>query len=70
MSESIKGYRALTSDEIQRINDVKNAGVALGEMLDALRKSGADERWLAISQTHLQEGIMAAVRAVAKPTGF
>ena len=27
-------------------------------------------RWLAIAKTHFQEGIMAAVRAIAQPTDF
>ena len=29
-----------------------------------------DPRWLAIGRTHLQEGFMAAIRSIAKPTTF
>lgn len=29
-----------------------------------------DPRWLAIGQTHLQQGLMAITRAVARPDGF
>lgn len=29
-----------------------------------------DYRWIAIGETHLQQGIMALVRAVAQPTSF
>jgi hypothetical protein len=31
---------------------------------------GVDLRWLSIARTDLQKGIMAAVRAIAKPGGF
>lgn len=29
-----------------------------------------DQRWVSIGATHLQEGFMAVMRAIAKPTTF
>ena len=67
----IKGYRDLSEDEIHSINQVKLIGEELGKVLTSLRKlKDADQRWLSIAETHLQQGIMAAVRAVARPTTF
>ncbi len=71
----IAGYRQLTQGE----QDLINEGKALGEQIDAyLRKiedmplqfGHADMRWIEIARTQLQQGMMAAVRAIAKPKGF
>lgn len=32
--------------------------------------AGADERWLRIAEDHLQQGLMALTRAIARPTFF
>jgi hypothetical protein len=67
----ISGYRDLSEDEIAQMNAVKFMGNALGDMLahvEALPE--VDKRWTAIARTHLQQGIMAAVRAIARPTTF
>lgn len=67
----IKGYRDLNTDEIDHINAIKSMGEDLREMLHDLKNHPEyDQRWLAIANTHLQEGIMAAVRAVAQPESF
>ena len=67
----IKGYRDLTQDEIHQMNSVKHVGQLCGEMIAALNLlDQSDKRWVSIAKTHLQEGIMAAVRAVAKPESF
>lgn len=71
MSElTIKGYRALSDTEIGLINSIKTHGDALEQQIKNLKNEGADLRWVMIGQTHLQEGIMALCRAVAKPSGF
>jgi hypothetical protein len=67
----ITGYRELSEGEIGLINDIKRHGEMLGDlcgMLEALNT--ADIRWVAIGKTHLQQGIMALVRAVARPETF
>jgi hypothetical protein len=69
----IIGYRELNEDEIARMNEIKAFGATLGEMIEALEIEGsavADPRWVAIGKTHLQQGLMALTRAVAKPEFF
>mgnify|MGYP003650739375 CR=1 FL=1 len=67
----IKGYRELSADEIKRMNEVKQHGVALGELIGQLRAMPElDQRWVSIGQTDLQTGLMALTRAIAKPTFF
>lgn len=70
--EKIVGYRELTPDEIEIINDIKAQANNLGAVFTVLesRNSEVDKRWLAIAKTHLQQGFMAMVRAIAKPEGF
>jgi len=67
----IKGYRELDAGEIALMNEVKQAGVALGELVERLRTTGAlDQRWVSIGATDLQTGLMALTRSIAKPTFF
>jgi hypothetical protein len=68
----IKGYRELDATEIALMNEVKEAGVGLGDLVARLRNMSAslDQRWVSIGATHLQEGLMALTRAIAKPTFF
>jgi len=66
----ISGYRSLSKEEIESINNVKDAGNAVGALVNSLRKKGVDPRWLAIAETHLQQGFMALTRSIAKPEGF
>lgn len=72
--QKITGYRYLTQDEI----DLMNEGKALAEQVGAYcqkLKDGRpglsfDQRWLAIGITSLQQGFMAVIRSIAKPTTF
>ena len=67
----IKGYRDLTQDEIDTMNAIKEQGERLRILIDPLKhRTDLDQRWISIAETHLQQGIMAAVRAVAKPNSF
>lgn len=67
----IKGYRELNEEEIAAMNEVKQKGVELGELVQKLRESGEyDKRWLSIGATDLQTGLMALTRAIAKPKFF
>lgn len=65
------GYRKLSSKEtglvaaINELADVVGAAVRNDDLFDI-----ADHRWLAVAETHLQQGFMALVRAVTKPKGF
>jgi hypothetical protein len=67
----IKGYRELDATEIALMNMVKMKGEELGDLVGELRKDAlVDQRWVSIGETHLQQGLMALTRAVAKPTFF
>lgn len=67
----IKGYRDLTPEEIALMNEIKEKGSQLENLIAKLRGQGdVDQRWVSIGQTELQMGIMALVRSVAKPNSF
>ena len=69
--KKIAGYRDLTQGEIDLMNEIKSQGAKLGDLVDKLRQQhGLDQRWISIGATDLQTGLMALVRAVAKPKGF
>lgn len=79
--QKITGYRDLTQQEIDAMNEIKAVGVQVGELCEKLASLAAkpgqpitpgqlDGRWVAIGKTHLQEGFMALTRAVAQPTSF
>lgn len=69
--EKIKGYRDLSQDEIDLMNEGKELAQQVGAYIEKLKnKSYTDKRWVAVGQTQLQQGFMAAIRAVAQPTTF
>lgn len=71
MSAPITGYRQLDATEVDLINELKRIGMKIGDMVDLLRQTpDCDQRWVAIGATDLQTGLMALVRAIAKPATF
>lgn len=67
----IKGYRELSETEIALMNEIKQKGFELGELVATLRADAElDQRWVSVGATDLQTGLMALTRAVAKPTFF
>jgi hypothetical protein len=69
--QKISGYRDLSQEEIDLMNDAKMKGEDVGKLIDVLNEMPTvDKRWLAIAKTDLQKGFMALVRSVAKPTTF
>ena len=85
----ITGYRELTPEEIELMNEIKTLGMCCGDLVAKLRKleyktkskipleppeavqiAMADQRWVAIAQTQLQQGFMALTRSIAKPESF
>lgn len=67
----IKGYRDLSQEEIDLMNEVKTKGAELGELVAKLRAMpGLDQRWVSIGATDLQTGLMALTRGIAQPTFF
>jgi hypothetical protein len=71
LQPKLTGYRQLSPNEAELINDIKRDGEKVGLTITALESdSSIDQRWLAIAKTDLQKGFMALVRAVAQPTSF
>lgn len=75
--KKITGYRDLTQDEIDLMNRIKGIGVEIDSLVVDMQNAEihydtftVDQRWVAIGKTHLQQGLMALVRAVAKPESF
>lgn len=69
--KKIKGYRDLTQGEIDAMNAIKVEGSRLETILQELRENpDLDKLQVSIAETHLQQGIMAAVRSVARPESF
>lgn len=69
--QKITGYRDLTQEEIDLMNEVKEQGEQLRKLIVKLRGNDTlDQRWVSEANTDLQKGIMCAVRAIARPTSF
>jgi hypothetical protein len=67
----ITGYRELTHEEITLVNAVKGLAADCGNVIDELRKDpNLDQRWVSIGATHLQQGFMAIIRGITRPTTF
>ena len=68
----IIGDRDLTENEISVLNGIQSEGVKLEELVNNAVDEipHADRRWIAIGRTHLQEGLMALTRAIARPNSF
>jgi len=68
--KKIIGYRDLTQAEIDLMNEIKAVGETLAALCSRVATNGGEGRWGSIAKTHLQQGIMALVRSVAKPESF
>ena len=67
----IKGYRELSKEEI----DLMNEGKALAELCGAFivkleQDTTTDKRNVALGKMNLQQGFMWAIRSIAQPTTF
>ena len=69
--KQIKGYRDLSQEEIDLMNEVKAEGERLGQLVERVSQiEDVDLRWVSIAKTDLQKGVMSLVRSIAKPTTF
>lgn len=73
----IRGYRDLSQAEIDLMNDGKGLAEQVRMWLEKCEHTvlqtpdkSVDPRWINIARTQLQQGFMAAIRAIAKPTTF
>ena len=75
--KKIKGYRDLTQEEIDLMNESKALAAQVGEFINKLENTNvergavvADVGWLMTAKTDLQKGFMALTRSIAKPESF
>lgn len=84
--QKIKGYRDLSQEEIDLMNEGKALAELCGAYVAKLRKlppshpdgimygnpdnTTLDQRWVSIGATDLQRGFMALIRGIAQPTTF
>lgn len=69
--KKIKGYRDLSQEEIDMMNEAKELAEKVGELTAKLMASDkTDKRWVSIGTTDLQKGFMSLIRGVAQPTTF
>lgn len=69
--KQIKGYKDLSQEEIDIMNEAKSLAVQVGDLVAKIQANPlTDKRWASIGQTDLQKGFMSLIRAVAQPTTF
>ena len=67
----VTGYRQLSVQEAEMMNEVKAIGEEIGKLVARLQENAElDQRWVAIGATDIQKGLMALVRSIARPTSF
>ena len=70
--KKIKGYRDLSQQEINDMNDIKAEGERLKNLIEAMHSRGSslDQDMVIQAESYLKIGIMLAVRAIAQPESF
>lgn len=69
--KKIKGYRDLSQEEIDLMNEAKELAEEVGLLVEKMKALPSnDQRWIATGATDLQKGFMCIIRGVAQPTSF
>lgn len=69
--KKIKGYRDLSQEEIDLMNECKELACECGALVEKLQAvESNDQRCVALGKTKLQEGFMWAIRGIAQPETF
>lgn len=69
--KKIKGYRDLSQEEIDLMNEGKELAEKCREFVEKLQANEeTDKRCVALGKTNLQQGFMWAIRGIAKPGTF
>lgn len=64
----VAGYRPQSDEAVALVNASKQAEERVLRLLDDLKgRADVDQRWLAIGRTQIEQGFMAANRAVFQP---
>lgn len=67
----IKGYRDLTQEEIDLMNEGKALAEQCRELMEKIEATAnTDQRCAELGRANLQQGFMCAIRAVARPETF
>lgn len=67
----IRIYQELSEADLAQIKRGHELANEVGRFIDELRQTpGADQRWVAIGVTQLQQGFAALIRAVVRPGTF
>jgi len=69
--QKIQGYRDLSQEELNLINEGKVLAQQCGYFIAKLESiESTDKRNVALGKTNLQQGFMWLIRAIARPTTF
>jgi len=69
--KKISGYRDLSQFEIDAMNRIKDAGNALGALIEDLQtQPGLDQRFVALGKSDIQKGLAMVIRGIAQPSTF
>ena len=69
--KKITGYRELSQEEIDLMNEGKELAEKCGDFINKLASvESTDKRNVSLGKTNLQQGFMWAIRSIAKPTTF
>lgn len=69
--KKITGYRDLSQEEINLMNEGKELAKQCGAFIEKLEAQvDTDKRNVALGKTNLQQGFMWAIRSIAKPETF
>lgn len=66
--KKITGYRDLSQEEIDGMNEIKELEKQAGDLFKRISEiEGVEGRCLSLAKTNLQQGFMWFVRSIAKP---
>jgi hypothetical protein len=65
--EKIKGYRDLSQEEIDLINEIKAVEETVADLYSKVSRIG-QVRWASIARTELETGFIYLIKAIAQPT--
>lgn len=69
--KKIKGYRDLSQEEIDLMNEGKELAEQCRKFIEKLNSTeSTDKRCVSLGKTNLQNGFMWSIRGIAKPTTF
>ena len=69
--QKIQGYRDLSQEEIDLMNEGKALAQQCGDFIAKLEAiESTDKRNVSLGKTNLQQGFMWAIRGVVQPTTF